>query len=174
MMLFMIIFYWIFCVANAGIFTRGYPFTLLGQGYGKKLYPQKGMGTGDGKNWDGRVRVWGSSALTHTLRVPSLLEIAPIKLVHWQGRTQVGPSGGLGSHSNFRILFVLFTSVILKIQNCLHVEYSKFRPSSKRRSHSAMRNNEPLKSREARWKIDGRPATGGWRPPWPKWPPGHD
>ena len=29
-------------------FTRGYPFTLSGEGYGKKLYPLTGMGTGDG------------------------------------------------------------------------------------------------------------------------------
>ena len=34
--------------SNAGIFTRGYPFTLSGEGYGKKLYPLTGMGTGDG------------------------------------------------------------------------------------------------------------------------------
>ena len=30
-------------VANAGIFTRGYPFTLPGEGYGKKLYPLTGI-----------------------------------------------------------------------------------------------------------------------------------
>jgi hypothetical protein len=33
---------------NAGIFTRGYPFTLPGNMYGKKLYPLMGMGAGDG------------------------------------------------------------------------------------------------------------------------------
>ena len=34
--------------AHMGIFTRGYPFTLQGDGYGEKLYPLAGMGTGDG------------------------------------------------------------------------------------------------------------------------------
>ena len=46
-----IIFYTISCVTNAGKFTHGYPFTLSGEGYGKILYPQKGMGTGDGQDW---------------------------------------------------------------------------------------------------------------------------
>ena len=44
-------------VANEGIFTRGYTFTLSGEGYGKKLYPLTGMGTGDGQARDTRVRV---------------------------------------------------------------------------------------------------------------------
>ena len=35
-------------VENKGIFTRGYPFTLSGEGYGKKLYPLTGMGMSDG------------------------------------------------------------------------------------------------------------------------------
>ena len=56
------------CVENVGIFTRGYCFTLLGEGYGKKLYPLTGMGTGDGQARDTRVRVWGGSTRTHTLR----------------------------------------------------------------------------------------------------------
>ena len=62
-------------VANTGIFTRGYTFTLSGEGYGKKLYPLTGMGTGDGQDQDTRVRVWGGSTRTHTLRVPSLFGI---------------------------------------------------------------------------------------------------
>ena len=37
------------CVTNAGTLTRGYPFTLSGEGYGKELYPLTGMGTGDDK-----------------------------------------------------------------------------------------------------------------------------
>jgi hypothetical protein len=36
------------CYINMGIFTHGYPFILLGNGYGKKLYPLTGMGMGDG------------------------------------------------------------------------------------------------------------------------------
>ena len=52
--------------SNAGIFTRGYPFTLSGEGYGKKLYPPTGMGTGDGHARAERVRVWGASTRTHT------------------------------------------------------------------------------------------------------------
>ena len=59
-------------VQNTGIFTHGYPFTLSGEGYGKKLYPLTGMGTGDGQARDARVRVWGGSTRTHTLRVPPL------------------------------------------------------------------------------------------------------
>ena len=46
-------------VANAGIFTRGYTFTLSGEGYEKKLYPFTGMGTDDGQARGARVRVWG-------------------------------------------------------------------------------------------------------------------
>ena len=37
------------CAENVGIFSRGYSFTLSGEGYGKKLYPITGMSTGDGQ-----------------------------------------------------------------------------------------------------------------------------
>ena len=56
-----------------GIFTRGYPFPLSGNGYGKKLYPLAGMGTGDGSIQMGWVRVWGGSTHAQTLRVPALV-----------------------------------------------------------------------------------------------------
>ena len=49
MLLFMTIFCSIWCVANAGIFTHGYPLTLSGDGYEKKLCPLTGMGMGTGK-----------------------------------------------------------------------------------------------------------------------------
>ena len=44
-------FHSIYCFTNKDIFTREYPFTLSGKGYGKILYPHKDMDTGDGKNW---------------------------------------------------------------------------------------------------------------------------
>ena len=50
MMVHMIIFYTISCVPNAGNFTHGYPVTQPGEGYGKNLYPHKGMGTDDGQD----------------------------------------------------------------------------------------------------------------------------
>jgi hypothetical protein len=55
-----------------GIFIHGYPFTLSRNGYGKKLYPLTGMGTGGGWDWRRRGWVWSGSTRIHTLRVPSL------------------------------------------------------------------------------------------------------
>ena len=60
-------------VQNAGIFTRGYHFTLSGEGYGKKLNSLTRMDTGDGQARGAHVRVWGGSTRTHTLRLPSLI-----------------------------------------------------------------------------------------------------
>lgn len=61
------------CVHTWVFFTRGYPFTLSGDGYGEKVYPLTGMGTGDGQAQGRWVRVWGNSTRTQILRVPSLV-----------------------------------------------------------------------------------------------------
>ena len=48
MLLFMIMCCSNLCYTNGSIFTCGYPFTLSGDGYMKKLYPLTDVGTGDG------------------------------------------------------------------------------------------------------------------------------